>query len=272
MSAMRRLLIRTFTVGLSSAGVLGAAATLAAIACLPSPAGATPTTLPPKHVGTHAHAATTPTLSGIQTEAAAAVTNRIRILDSAMAHVSGEKDLGNGQAPLHAYLSAVVQRLQGQQNVVAADTTADQAQRDFMDVFSGFRVYHLVLPAASLAARADRVTQTGVPALKAAAAKAHRAADRRNRATVGPLVADLDRQIAAATSASQGVASTVLAYTPVQWNANNALLTTPASAVSSAEKAIRQGQVDVKHIRQDLHGTVHGGRAKPHHHTTLKNL
>jgi hypothetical protein len=258
MSGMRRNLIRSGVAGVASVAVLTAAA------CLP--AAAVQTTLPPKHIGTHSGPASTPTLPGIRSEAAAAVTSRVHVLDVALAHIDAEKDLGAGRAPLHAYLRAVRQRLQRQGRVVAADSDVAQAQRDFVDVFSGFRVYHLVLPAVSLAVRADRITGTDVPALNSGASKAQGAENHRNNAAVDVLVQDLDRQVAAATSAAQGVAATVLAYTPAQWNANNSLLSAASSAVSTAEGAIRQGRSDVEHIRQDVRGAVSGGRSKPLHH------
>ena len=224
------------------------------------------TTTIPKHVGTHARAATPRTLTGIKAEAAAAVTTRVHTLNLAVASIGREKGLGDGLAPLRAYLGAAIQPLQQQGRIVAADTTVAGAQREYEDVFSGFRVYHLLLPAASLAARADRVAETGVPALKAAAAKAQAAVHPQNQVTVGPLVEDLNRQIAAASSATRGLASTVLAYTPAQWNADDSLLSTASTSVTTAEGAIRQGRADVVQIRQDLRRTVHGGRARPLHH------
>jgi hypothetical protein len=264
---------------LGSAGVLGAAAALAVTACFAGAAGAagattgpaksttakSTTTLPTKHTGSHARASTVRSLSTIKTEAADAVSNRVRILNSAMARIDNEKDLGAGRAALRTYLSADAQRLRQQGHVVASDTTGAQAQQDFVDIFSGFRVYRLVLPSASLVVRADRVTQTGLPALKAAAAKVQAASDSRNRATIEPLLADLDHQIAAASTATQGLAATVLAYTPAQWNADNGVLDAASSSVSTAERAIRQGRSDVQHIRQDLHGVGPGGGANPLH-------
>jgi hypothetical protein len=255
--------MRTFTAGTASAGMIGAVVALAATASLQANAGAT--TVPAKQSGSHTRAANPPSLSSIQAEAATAVTNRVHILNSAMARIDPERDLGNGRAALRSYLRADVQRLQQQGRVVAADNAVAQAQRDFVDIFSAFRVYHLALPAVSLVVRADRVTQTDVPALKSAAANIEASSARRNHATVQPIVEDLNRQIATATSTTQALASTVLAYTPAQWNANNGLLSAASSSVSTAEKAIRQGRSDVQHIRQDLHGGVHGGKAKAHH-------
>ena len=271
MNGMRSILTRKCTAGVASAAALGAAV------FVPLAAGATTVqnhaTTVPKHVGTHAGAATTPTLAGVQAEAAAAVTARTKTLDRAVAATSAAKHLGDGREALRAYLGADLQPLLQQGRTVATDTTVTQAQRDYEGIFAGFRVYHLVLPAARLAARADRITQSGVPALKAAAARAQTAVAPQKEATVEPLLEDLNRQIGAATSATQGLASTVLAYTPAQWNADYSLLSTASSSLSTAEGAIRQGRADVVQIRQDLHGVVHGGRPqRPHHRPSSSGI
>jgi hypothetical protein len=253
-------------IGACAAGA-ATAAVFAATVCLPAAAGATTTTttIPAKHVGTHTTPTTTPSLPAIQAEAKSAVTSRVTTLNKAIDHIETEKNLGGRRGPLRAYMRADIQRLQQQEHVVAADTDVTQAQRDFVDIFFGFRVYHLVLPAVSLAAQADQVTHTDLPALRAAA-KADAAAQGQTKAAVASLVADLNQQIATATTATHGLASTLLAYTPAQWNASNGLLSPASSSVSTAESAIRQGRADVLHIRQDLHGAVAGGRAKALHH------
>jgi hypothetical protein len=264
MSEMRKTLTRMGVAGAASAAVL------VATAYFPATAGATmatTSTVLTKPTGTSGHAASTGSLSEIKARAGSAVSHRVNILNSAVANIDAEKDLGAaGRAQLHAFLSADIPRLRQQRHVVAADTVVAQAQHDYVDIFYGFRVFRLVLPAASLAARADRVTKIDLPALRAAVSKAQAAAGGQNQARVEPLVQDLQRQIAAATSGTQGLASTVLAYTPAEWNANNALLTPETTAVSTAEGAIRQGRADVQQIQQELHGATNGGGAKPHHH------
>ena len=266
MSGKRTNLIRMCATGAAS-GAAALVPVAAGATTIPTHAGThSRTTTIPKHVGTHADAATPRTLAEIKAEAAAAVATRVHTLNTAVASIGEEKGLGDGLAPLRSYLGADVQPLLQQGRVVAADTTVAQAQKDYEDLFSGFRVYHLLLPAASLAARADRVAESDVPALKKAAAKAQAALRPQNQATVGPHVEDLNRQIAAADSATRGLASTVLAYTPAQWNADDRLLSTATTSVTSAESAIRQGRADVVHIRQDLHSAVKGGRARPFHH------
>jgi hypothetical protein len=264
MSSTRRNFIGMCAAGAASVAVITGAA------YLPGAAGATTTTVAQQNTGSKGSATTTHSLTGIRARASSAVTHRVRMLETAAAHVDAERDLGDGRAQLSAYLKADIPRLQQQEHVVAVDTVVAQAQRDYADIYSGFRVFRLVLPAASLAARADRVTKD-VPALKAAATKAQAAAHAQNQATVEPLVADLQRQIATATSAADGLAATVLAYTPAQLNANSGLLSPATSTISTAEGAIRTGRADVQHIRQDLHAAPGGGRAKPFlHHRGLE--
>ncbi len=253
------------------AATVAAAALGAATVSLSGSAGATTSSRAggsslSKHVGTHAAAAATPTLTGMQAEAAAAVKQRIASLDAAVSRVGATTtDLGSGQSTLSAYLGTDIQPLVQQGRTVAADTNVVQAQKDYQDIFSGFRIYRLVIPAAAIAGQADRIANTEVPGLTAAAAKAQAAVNSRNKATIEPLLQDLGHQIAAASTATQGLAATVLAYTPAQWNADYSLLSPAASSVVTANVAIHQAQADVVQIRHDLHHAVHGARAKALH-------
>ncbi len=264
MSNVRTNLTRLGAATVASAALGAATVSLSGSAGATTPNRAGGSSLS-KHVGTHAAAAATPTLTGVQAEAAAAVKQRIASLDAAVSRVGATTDLGSGQSTLSAYLGTDIQPLLQQGRTVAADSDVVQAQKDYQDIFSGFRVYRLVIPAAAIAGQADRVANTEVPGLTAAAAKAQGAVNSRNEATIEPLVQDIDHQIAAASTATQGLAATVLAYTPAQWNADYSLLSPAASSVTTANAAIHRAQADVVQIRQDLHHVVHGARAKALH-------
>ena len=64
-----------------------------------------------------------------------------------------------------------------------------------------------------------------------------------NQAQLQPLVDDLQAQIGAATNATNGLAATVLGFTPAQWDADHALLTAPRSADQTANTALAEGSV-----------------------------
>ena len=73
-----------------------------------------------------------------------------------------------------------------------------------------------------------------------------------NQATVQPLINDLNSQITTATNATNGLAGTVVAFTPAQWNANTALLNASISSAQTAKAALQKGRSDLRQIVQDL--------------------
>jgi hypothetical protein len=109
-----------------------------------------------------------------------------------------------------------------------------------------------VLPAARIAADADHAGTTAIPKLAADASKAQSRVTPANQATLQPLIDDLDGQISTATNATNSLAATVLAFTPAQRNADNALLGASRSSDQAATSALQKGRTDVAQIRQDL--------------------
>ena len=235
---MRTHLIRLGAVVLASgatlmAGVVGAASS--AGAATPTGTGTVPTTL-----------------AGIKAKAATDITDRVNALNAAMGKVNGAKGLGASQAGLASYLGTDIAPLQQLNTTVQADTTVQQAAKDFGTIFSSYRVFVLVLPAARIAAGADRDTTTAIPKLTTDATKAQQRVTPANQATLQPLVSDLNSQVGSATNATNGLASTVLAFTPAQWNANHDLLAASRSALQTAGGALAKGRADVKQIVGDL--------------------
>ena len=238
MSKVRTRLIRLGAVAVASAAGLGVAGVAGGVA------GA---------AGSGSGSAAAPaTLSGIQTKAAAAVTKRVDALNAAIAKVNAAKGLGSAQATLASYLGADIAPLQQLNTKIQSDTTLQQARQDAGTIFSGYRVYLLVLPAARLAGDADRITTTVLPRLTSAAAKAQAHENATNQAQLQPLIDDLNAQISAATTATNGLATTVLGYTPAQWNGNHELLSPARSDDKTANAAIKKARQDVVQIVQVL--------------------
>jgi hypothetical protein len=118
----------------------------------------------------------------------------------------------------------------------------------------------LVLPAAHLAGAGDQIENTTVPKLTALSAKAAARETPANQATIGPLLSDLNAQISAAGNGASGLASTVLGYSPAQWNANHALLASSKNAAQGDLGDLTKAGADVKQIRADLKaGTAAAG-------------
>jgi hypothetical protein len=227
--------MRLSVAALTSAAALGAIGVVAITA-----AGAATTTGHPA------------TLASVQANAAAAITLRVNDLNAAITKVNGSKDFGSGAPALAAYLQADIAPLQALGQKIAADTTLATAQADAATIYTNFRVLLLVLPAAHLAGNSDIVADTEVPALTADSAKAASKVNPSNQAVLQPLINDLNAQISAASSATTGLAASLMSDTPAQYNANNALLTPAKASVTSANGDVTKARADLQQIHQDL--------------------
>jgi hypothetical protein len=235
----RSQLIRLGAIALASGAGLGVVAGMAGAAT-------------PGSSGNGGASAVPATLAGIKAEAAMDITDRVNDLNAAIARVNAATSLGATQASLASYLGADIAPLQQLNQTIQADGTTQQAAHDFGTIFSGYRVYRLVLPAARLAADADHATTSAIPGLTADAAKAQARLNPSNQATLQPLIDDLNTQVAGATNATNGLATTVLAFTPAQWNADSALLNASKASDQTATGALDKGRADVKQIVQAL--------------------
>ena len=248
MSTARTHLIRLGAASLASAALLGSAAA----------AGAAPSSSTARNSGSSAVPAT---LGGIKTKATTDITDRVRDLNAAIAKVNAAKGLGTGQATLVAYLGTDITPLQQLDQKIEGDATVKQAAEDFSTIFSDYRVYVLVLPGSRIAADADRVMTTAVPTLTADSSKAQGLVNPQNQAQLQPLIDDLNAQVSAASSAANGLAAGVLAFSPAQWNANHDVLSPARSSDQTAVAAVLKGQSDVRQIRQVLKGSTAAGAA-----------
>jgi hypothetical protein len=197
------------------------------------------------------------TLAGIKAKAATDIGDRVNDLQAAIAKVNTAKGLGSSQATLVSYLGTDRSPLLQLDQTIQADSTVQQAAHDFGTIFSDYRVYVLVLPASRMAADADHATTTAIPKLTADAAKAQSRVTPANQATLQPLIDDLNGQITTATNATNGLAATVLAFTPAQWNADHALLAASKSSDQAAAGALQKGRADVTQIVQELRASSH---------------
>ena len=198
-------------------------------------------------------------LSGLKARAAAGVNDRVNALNAAIDRANAAKGLGSGQGTLVAYLGNDITPLQQLNTKIQGDTTYKQALADFQDIFTNFRVYVLVLPAAAIGADFFRATNTVVSNLTTASTKAQTHVTNDNRSVLQPLIDDLNTQIATATAANNGLAATVLSFTPAQWNANHDLLSPVKAQDQTADTAVQKGRSDVLDIWHVLRGSTSGG-------------
>jgi len=207
--------------------------------------------------------ATTPvanpqSLATIQAKAAAAITLRVNDLNAAISKVNANAHLGSSGASLVSYLQADVSPLQALDTKIAGDTTVATALADSSTIFTSYRVLALVLPAAHVAATADEIDVTAIPGLTAISTNAASHVNSSNAATLQPLIDDLNAQIQSATNGTANVASTVLGYTPPQWNANHDLLAPSHASLQAAAGDIAKARSDVQQIRTILHARTSG--------------
>jgi hypothetical protein len=228
--------------------VLLGAVVLASVATVPAAcASAGAVTLATAAPSTAAPA--TESLATIQSQAAAAITARVNDLNAAVGKVHADAKLGSGAPALVTYLQKDIPGLQQLGQKVAGDSTASDAKTDAATIFTDYRVLALVIPAARLAAASDQIGGNAVPQLIAASTRGASYENSANQATLAPLLADLNSQIASATTSVSGVATTVLGYTPAQWSANQNLVAASKSSVDSARAAVKKAVSDLQQIR-----------------------
>jgi hypothetical protein len=193
-----------------------------------------------------------PSLSTVQANAAAAITLRLNDLNADISKATSTKGLGSNASTLISYLQADTGPLQTLNTKIAGDTNVSSAQADAATIFTNYRVLALVLPASHLTGTADGIDVTVIPKLMGLSAKAATYVNPSNQAALQPLINDMNTQIGAATTATAGVATTVLAFTPAQWNSNHDLLAPARGSVQASEKDVTTARSDAAKIRSVL--------------------
>jgi hypothetical protein len=222
-------------------GQVGVAALTLALA---TAAGSLTTASPALAQGAGAPAATVPLfvgnwqLSKLKARAANWVTVRIRSLDAAMAAVQSYSFLGADGTKLTSEMQADVSGLEALDAKIQSDTTVAEARADALDIFTQFRVYYLMLPVVSYVVATDRIDNVYIPDLNADISYLQGQENSTNQGVIGPLVAGMQSEVQAASSATSGLSAQLLSYTPADWNANHGLLGPARSSVLTAERAV----------------------------------
>lgn len=190
----------------------------------------------------------TGSLSAIHAKAKVAIDRRVDSLNRAVSVLQAAPNLGSDQAVPVGVAQKDTAGLQQLEQKIQQDTTAQQAKADAGAIFTGYRVYALVLPVDRMVGFSDRATNVAIPRLDQVAARASRSG---NPAIVS-LGADIQQQTQAASAALAGLPARVEAYTPAEYNANHGLLAGDRSDVRTARQALEKARDDVKEIRQQL--------------------
>ena len=233
-----------FGPGKMTAGV--AAALTAAITLAPSAYAASGTS--------STSTSSSATLAAIKAKAAAAISLRESALSAAITKVTDNEYLTSGdRATVLATLNSDASGLNALAPVIQADTTVSQARADYQTIFTHYRVFALALPQAWFAASADDLTGTVLPHLTDAQSKlqALLAGPDKNKNTpaVQADMADLANRISGISSVTNGVAATVLSFTPSQYDANPAIL-------APFRADLVTGRADARAARTDIAAVV----------------
>lgn len=188
-------------------------------------------------------------LQAVQAKAAAAIAKRVASLNKVITAVTSNTHLTAGdKSALLSTLNGDLSGLTALGATIAADTTTQQAVTDYKTIFTNYRVYALALPQVHFVTAADTLNGMVVPKLTAVQAKlvARLAADpSKNTPTVQAAMADLAAKITDIGTSTSGLAATVLAYTPAQYNADHTLL-------ASVRTTLKAGRTDIKAARADI--------------------
>lgn len=231
------------------ASLIGGIATLALVAGATAPAFAADSTPTPTPTST-AHPKT---LAAIQADAKVKTDKRIVSLNAGIARATAAKGLTESdRATILATLTADVAGMKSTEAKIAADTDAATAASDYATIFTTYRVYAVALPQARIAGVADRMSGTAIPRLTAVQKKLSDALAGKQASKSTPELqadlADMTKQIDAATALVDGLAAKSLAVTPAQFNANHDVLDPMRADAKTAAADLKKAHADAKAV------------------------
>lgn len=183
-------------------------------------------------------------LARIKAEAANQVSVRARSLTKEITEVQSYSFLGSDQATMVSAMQSDITGLQALDAKIQSDTTLQQAKADAATIFTAFRVYYLVLPVMSDVANADHVDNVLLADLSTDVSTLQADENSSNQGAIGPLVAGMQQESQAASSATSGLSAQLLAYTPADWNSNHGLLDPARASIATADRAVGAAERD----------------------------
>ena len=208
-------------------------------------------------------------LAWVKRNSAELIDHRVSSLDGSIAAVQAKSFLGADQASLVSEMQSDVTGLQALDAKIQADTDLTTALQDRASIFTGFRVYFLVLPVVSDVTQADWYSNFKLPALNGQITQVQGEENTSNQLVLAPLVAGMQSEVGIVTSATNGLVAQLLAYNPAQWDSNHRLLLTAddnlkisSQSVSVAERDYAEAQQYLRsgHIGNNRHVTAHHDR------------
>lgn len=197
------------------------------------------------------------TLAQIKDKAANAISIREQALQLAVSDVNANEYLTvSDKSTLLDILNDDESGLTALGQTIQGDTTAAKAESDYRLIFTGYRVFALALPQVRFSASTDDITGTVLPHLNDAQSKLEALLSGPDKAKDTPAVqakmVDLGNQISSITSDTNGLANTILSFTPAQWDANPDILAAPVSQLKTARADSRQARADIAYVVQAI--------------------
>lgn len=189
-------------------------------------------------------------LSTVKAKAAAAISKRLSSLSDAVSAVNSNKWLTSGdKSTALLILDNDTNGLTTLGAKIQADTSVSVAVIDYRTIFTGYRVYLLALPQIRLAAVSDDLSTGVLPRLNDAQSRLQSLLSGKDQSkdtsTVHSAMNDLANQIQSIGQLPNGLSTTLLGYTPSQYDSNTSLLV-------PARTSLKTARSDVKAARQDI--------------------
>jgi hypothetical protein len=197
----------------------------------------------------------TTTLAGIKTRSASEIARRQTALAARLTLVTSSSP--NLTAADRTALGTLITNDQAGLTAlgtkIAADTDLATAKADHQQIFTGYRVFALALPQTRLVRANDALIAVALPRLTDAQTRLVTALAKAGKTDqAAAKMADLQAQIAAIRTATDGLSAKVLGLTPAQWNADHTVLAGPRQSLTSSRTALQKARADIVAVRAML--------------------
>lgn len=208
---------------------------------------------------------TNQSVAQIQAEGNRAIDRRVASLNHTIKVVEGDSYMGSDQAALVTKLQADISGLTALKSKLDADTTVATAYADYRSIFPTYRVYYFALPDASLIISADHDNNVVIPADQTQINTLMGELNGTSNPTAkdrqaAKLVADAQKRVDMATTATKGLSAELLSYTAADWDANHKILNSPTAAVAAARWDLLLANRDLSLAQRDVTNSRSGVR------------
>ncbi len=185
------------------------------------------------------------------------ITRRLKTLNTLTVQINSTKKLsGSNKTLLGNEVKDEVSGLTALKAKLDADTGLDTARTDAQSIFSGYRVYALIVPKVQLVKTADDQQGADVKLTALATKLQARLADARKKgkdvASLQSTLGDMTAKTAAAQTTSSSVESAVVNLQPSDYNTDHSVLAGDQDKLKTAQDNIKAATADAKTVVNGL--------------------